>query len=417
MPRTSGTATSKHSSEETADTSGNSDTDSKMAPEIPNIALPYEITRRNATRLSAKRLPPGRRQAFWKREGAPRTLVNNPPFKAELWRRARMGWDLGHNPDPRGPRRDPTDRKPDEYCCCASPADYTSVWGVMIQCTSGDKCIGFEWFHPECVLPAKDCLGGDGKARDQYNLSVFEFVYGASTVLTPWVSPRIRPMAPAPLPTIFLPCSLFLNRAEAGSVTVFWHPSDFNSRPTASADQAPVNTTGPKSYRWARFAITGRQSGLLVLAAPNHWPDRVSGPAVSEDVKHALGDSYKLIENSIFSLRLILAKKREASWSIMREMSTRSVQLIKSRLTLLRTRVVEFDGAFKWEVVQLRSADKSDDPEHLWEAVQLRSADIPADWSQMLGVIRLVEMIATVYHHLIQQKDILKEVERQLLQF
>ncbi|KAJ3181529.1 hypothetical protein HDU87_001139 [Geranomyces variabilis] len=102
-----------------------------------------------------------------------------------------------------------------------------------------------------------------------------------------------------------------------------------------------------------------------------------SGHEAREDLPHAIEDSYKLLEN-------------------MRDMSTLSVQYIKNNLMLLRTSIAEVSGAYKWQVVELRTAR------------------VPASWADVKLMMRIADFIATVFEELKAQQAVLERAQDEI---
>ncbi|KAJ3163170.1 hypothetical protein HDU86_002339 [Geranomyces michiganensis] len=132
---------------------------------------------------------------------------------------------------------------------------------------------------------------------------------------------------------------------------------------------SPLRTTGFIQWKWLEIGYGAR---MLDIEANNNYAPRIIklGGGVGITTADGLGDLFKLIENSILSLRHIMAMHRNATWSTMKGMCTLTVQLIKDRLKLLRTSIAQADSVYKWEVVELRNAE------------------LPASWERMSNVMR-----------------------------
>ncbi|KAJ3178827.1 hypothetical protein HDU87_003382 [Geranomyces variabilis] len=101
---------------------------------------------------------------------------------------------------------------------------------------------------------------------------------------------------------------------------------------------SPPRMSGLVKWRWCEFAYGARTTDVdaaddYVTRAPRYadglgmTPGNVesivmesSGEEFREDVSHALGDSYKLVENSVLALRHALSASRDASWDTMKDM-------------------------------------------------------------------------------------------------
>ncbi|KAJ3167098.1 hypothetical protein HDU88_002435 [Geranomyces variabilis] len=114
-------------------------------------------------------------------------------------------------------------------------------------------------------------------------------------------------------------------------------------------------------------------------AAATGQTPKVEWRNVKDAKAHSEGDTYKLIENSVYALREILAAHKDVSLERMKTMQVLSVQMIKNRATLMTTRVTKGPAGMSWEVVELRSAQ------------------LPAYWSQLTKVMLIVEMVAAAY--------------------
>ncbi|KAI8997914.1 hypothetical protein BC832DRAFT_595360 [Gaertneriomyces semiglobifer] len=95
----------------------------------------------------------------------------------------------------------------------------------------------------------------------------------------------------------------------------------------------------------------------------------------TEDVPHSLGDSVKLIEGSIHALKVL------------------GVQSILDRITLTTTRLA-FDGQG-------------------WEHIEPRSAEIPAIWEDRVKLLRVAELMATVYNLLRDRERVMEEIRNE----
>ncbi|KAJ3162587.1 hypothetical protein HDU88_006620 [Geranomyces variabilis] len=155
-----------------------------------------------------------------------------------------------------------------------------------------------------------------------------------------------------------------------------------------------------------------RRADSLVLCASNDrlrggangvgmaYPDafetvlmETSSAERDEDVAHTLGDSNKLLENSVLALRHMLASYKDAQRSTMEPLFVLSLQFIRGKMTLMRTRVVKTIEVYQWEVVDLRNAE------------------VPKVWSDIKKSMRIAEIIATVYSTQKQQRAILNQAE------
>ncbi|KAI8591060.1 hypothetical protein BDZ88DRAFT_381984, partial [Geranomyces variabilis] len=133
-----------------------------------------------------------------------------------------------------------------------------------------------------------------------------------------------------------------------------------------------LRITIPIQWRWCETKYRARDDdegtqladGIALSVNRHNLILMESSGGVKDAKAHSEGDTYKLIENSVYALREILAAHKDVSWERMKTMQVLSVQLIKNRATLMTTRVTEGPAGMSWELVELRSAQ------------------LPAYWSQ-----------------------------------
>ncbi|KAJ3156808.1 hypothetical protein HDU86_003574 [Geranomyces michiganensis] len=166
---------------------------------------------------------------------------------------------------------------------------------------------------------------------------------------------------------------------------------------------SPLRMTGLIQWKWCEVGYGAR---MLDIHAENDYATRStnladglglttsdryesvimesSGHETKENVKHSLGEPYKTLTSPHLGHEPRCHMGNDEGY------------LIRNRLTLLRTRVVKADDVYKWQVVELRSAELS------------------ASWDRMSNAMRLAEIVATVYEILRAQKKILAKARDEL---
>ncbi|KAJ3164053.1 hypothetical protein HDU88_005707 [Geranomyces variabilis] len=153
---------------------------------------------------------------------------------------------------------------------------------------------------------------------------------------------------------------------------------------------SPMRITGLIDWKWCEITYAARANDLDAttdytprrnnladgIGSMNHESFEAilmesSGHEDKEQVDHALGDSKKLISNSILALRYVLANNRDA------------------------TCVVDVDGTYKWEVLELRSAE------------------VPACWKDLKKTTRMAEIVATTFIEMNKQAAVLRRAEEE----
>ncbi|KAI9014805.1 hypothetical protein BC832DRAFT_524401, partial [Gaertneriomyces semiglobifer] len=133
----------------------------------------------------------------------------------------------------------------------------------------------------------------------------------------------------------------YLARAEA-----YNHRTEHPAHSTRYADGLGVD---PKSHR-----------ELLLIEC--------NGGNIAEIVDHNLSDSLKLVENSVFALRQLLASWKACSFENASKLSILALHVIKNRMCLTETRI-STDGK-------------------RWQVIELRNAVIPTSWDDIMLTVR-----------------------------
>ncbi|KAJ3131804.1 hypothetical protein HDU90_007712 [Geranomyces variabilis] len=162
--------------------------------------------------------------------------------------------------------------------------------------------------------------------------------------------------------------------------------------------------TIPIQWRWCETKYRARDDdegtqladGIALSVNRHNLILMESSGGVKDAKAHSEGDTYKLIENSVYALREILAAHKDVSWERMKTMQVLSVQLIKNRATLMTTRVTEGPAGMSWELVELRSAQ------------------LPAYWSQVTKGMLIVEMAAAAYQAVTAVLDTFEKAQEEL---
>ncbi|KAI8594104.1 hypothetical protein BDZ88DRAFT_9231 [Geranomyces variabilis] len=110
-----------------------------------------------------------------------------------------------------------------------------------------------------------------------------------------------------------------------------------------------LRMTGLVEWRWCEHSARkvdgqarkgdyprGKKSVDGVGMAPRRLQNAF-GVVSREEVAQILGDSVKLLENSVLALRHMLASYKDAQWSIMEPLSVLSVQFIRGKMTPMLT--------------------------------------------------------------------------------
>ncbi|KAJ3176457.1 hypothetical protein HDU85_007239, partial [Gaertneriomyces sp. JEL0708] len=173
---------------------------------------------------------------------------------------------------------------------------------------------------------------------------------------------------------------------------------------------SPLRITGLVTWRWCEYGYTAKTDSIEPDDAYQKFPCKYgdgvgedpgereeiivmesSGNGVQENVEHNMEDFLKLIESATFALKHFMQKRKDASFETMRQRGVMSIQLVKDRITLCKT-VLGKDGKN-------------------WEMVELRSALLPRSWRRLGNVIKVAELVATMYAELREQRRIRQQVE------
>ena len=104
-----------------------------------------------------------------------------------------------------------------------------------------------------------------------------------------------------------------------------------------------------------------------------------------ENVNHSLDDTLKLLAECSSALLHVIKHNKKASIDTITKKCTFGVQVIKQTLTLTK--------------VSLSKSGK-------WKLVEVRSACTPTSWELRSHWNLLFEMLATIYHELLQQREL-----------
>ncbi|KAI9354169.1 hypothetical protein BD770DRAFT_325080 [Pilaira anomala] len=101
-----------------------------------------------------------------------------------------------------------------------------------------------------------------------------------------------------------------------------------------------------------------------------------SSGQLKENATHSIEDTLKILECGISSLRKEAAHYNDSSLSTFMKLKVYGVHVIKSQVTL--------------------SEISLDDETH-WKCIELRSAKLPTVWSDRVGLVQYMELLATLY--------------------
>lgn len=113
----------------------------------------------------------------------------------------------------------------------------------------------------------------------------------------------------------------------------------------------------------------------------------------SEDIEHTLGDTMKLIGLMTSTLHMDICSNLDCSYEDILELSVLGVQVIKDRITLLKT-IIDRDG------------DK-------YQVLELRSAKIPTTWENRIELMNLYDVLVCCYYEIINQRALETKLMRQ----
>ncbi|CAO0793652.1 unnamed protein product [Mucor circinelloides] len=101
-----------------------------------------------------------------------------------------------------------------------------------------------------------------------------------------------------------------------------------------------------------------------------------SSGQLKENTTHSIEDTLKILECGISSLRKEAAHYNDASLSTFLKLKVYGVHVIKSQVTL---------------------SEISLNDENHWKCIELRSAKLPTIWSDRIGLLQYMELLATLY--------------------
>ncbi|KAI7884728.1 uncharacterized protein EV154DRAFT_427889, partial [Mucor mucedo] len=149
-----------------------------------------------------------------------------------------------------------------------------------------------------------------------------------------------------------------------------WRESEFLSSKVLNLKDSDYDLRSiPGKYIDAPGTLTTHNNMELIIV-------EASSGQFKENVAHSIEDTLKILECGIASLRKEAAHYNDASLSTFKSLKVYGVQVIKSQVTL--------------------SAISLDDESH-WKCIELRSAKLPTGWSDRIGLIQYLELLATLY--------------------
>ncbi|KAI8992196.1 hypothetical protein BDF20DRAFT_811162 [Mycotypha africana] len=135
--------------------------------------------------------------------------------------------------------------------------------------------------------------------------------------------------------------------------------------------------SAPSKYIDALGTLTTQNNMELIIV-------EASSGQLKENTTHSIEDTLKILECGISSLRKEASHYNDASLSTFMKLKVFGVHVIKSQVTL--------------------SEISLDDSTH-WKCIELRTAKLPTAWSDRVGLVQYMELLATLYVCILEMLD------------
>ncbi|KAI9105232.1 hypothetical protein DFS34DRAFT_565460, partial [Phlyctochytrium arcticum] len=178
--------------------------------------------------------------------------------------------------------------------------------------------------------------------------------------------------------------------------------------------EALSHTTNMVRFFWCEATVTTTVANMIeandnisdlrrakkadgIGATPNNMESLLmeSSAGRQEDVPHSLGDTKKIMQMCVHSLKNELLQHKEASIGTAMRRAVIGIHYIVDRLTLTTTSLMKDGDVFRWK------------------HIQLRSAVIPMSWSNRYQLTKVCELMATVFACLLKQQLLDEVVARE----
>ncbi|KAG1453231.1 hypothetical protein G6F46_011567 [Rhizopus delemar] len=149
-----------------------------------------------------------------------------------------------------------------------------------------------------------------------------------------------------------------------------WYESEFISSKMLNQKDCDYDLrSAPGKYIDALGTLTTHNNMELIIV-------EASSGQLKENTIHSIEDTLKILKCGMSLLRKEAAHYNDASLSTFMKLKFYGVHVIKSQVTL--------------------SEISLDDETH-WKCIELRSAKLPTAWSDRVGLVQYMELLATLY--------------------